>query len=195
MSNAAFKLQGPAVKRQTVGRPESSPIVHTASKSTVIQPNEQKTDHQRLIGPHNEDYVEISGITYKALIDSGSQISSITEDLWKGHPKLRYIKLSSADVIIEGANGQKVSYLGIVPISLTVIGITYEDVPVFVVPTDSYRRHVPVLIGTNVIRASKQDNRYPEVSTSCNNFIEKTSRGIRHISILSPQLSLLSTKE
>ena len=43
------------------------------------------------------------------------------------------------------------------PISLTVIGITYEDVPVFVVPTDSNRRHVPVLIGTNVIRASKQD--------------------------------------
>ncbi len=37
------------------------------------------------------------------------------------------------------------------------MGVTYTDVPAFVVPTDSYRKNVPVLIGTNVIRASRND--------------------------------------
>lgn len=66
-------------------------------------------------------------------------------------------ELSTSDVRIEGASGQRISYLGVLLISLTVLNIHYRDVPVFVVPTDDYRRRVPVLIGTNVIRASKRD--------------------------------------
>ena len=118
-----------------------------------------KSDHQHLIGPNNEDTVEINGESYRALIDSGSQITSITDDLWRRHSLLRDVNLSSADIKIEGAGGQDVPYLGIVPVSITLLGITYEDVPVFVVPTDSYRKQVPVLIGTNVIRATKKDQR------------------------------------
>ena len=37
------------------------------------------------------------------------------------------------------------------------MGFIYQDVPAFVVPTDPYRAQVPLLIGTNVIRASKKD--------------------------------------
>ena len=113
--------------------------------------------HQQLIGPNNEDIVKIDDFSYRALIDSGSQVTSITEDLWKEHPKLRNVALSSADVSIEGASGHRVPYLGVIPVSLTIMNVVYEDVPAFVVPTDKYRRDVPILIGTNVIRTSKRD--------------------------------------
>ena len=53
--------------------------------------------------------------------------------------------------MIEGAGGQTVPYLGVIPVSVTVLGIVYEDVPAFVVPSDHYRKRVPLLIGTNVI--------------------------------------------
>ena len=113
--------------------------------------------HQQLIGPNNEDIVKIDDFSYRALIDSGSQVTSITEDLWKEHPKLGNLALSSADVSIEGASGHRVPYLGVIPVSLTIMNVVYEDVPAFVVPTDKYRRDVPILIGTNVIRTSKRD--------------------------------------
>ena len=83
--------------------------------------------------------------------------TSITKDMWREHPQLQHLGPAPADVYIKGASGQKVPYLDVVPISLTILGITYDDIPVFVVRTDSYRRRVPVLIGTNIIRASKRD--------------------------------------
>ena len=133
-----------------------SPSQGTTRQSSVLT-SDSKPNHHRLIGPNNEDIIQVNDLNYRALIDSGSQITSITTDLWKQHPKLKDIQLASAEVSIESASGHQIPFLGVIPISLTILGVVYEDVPAFVVPEDSYRKEVPVLIGTNVIRAAKQD--------------------------------------
>ena len=129
----------------------------------------QQPAHQQLIGPNNEDDVDIDGESYKALIDSGSQITSITEDLWKNHPKLQTAVLTPVDITIEGAGGQNVPYLGVILISLKILGVEYRKVPAFIVRADSYRKRVPILIGTNVIHTSKRDQHL----TKGQNFMQK----------------------
>ena len=158
LQKCAVKLPGPTATGQAAGAPtQRSPVVDNKSglQSAVVHDEGTKPEYQRLIGPNNKDHV--NGEMYKALIDSGSQITSITEDMWKTNPKLQDRKLTAVDVSIEGAGGQTVPHLGVIPISLRILDVLYSDVPAFVVQADSYRKQVPVLIGTNVIQASKRD--------------------------------------
>lgn len=89
------------------------------------------------MGPRNKREVEVNGKACKALIDSGSQITSITHNYWQSHPALQKQKLQSSTIPIEGAAGQ------------------YKAVPTFVVPDSEYCSSVPLLVGTNIIRASQ----------------------------------------
>ncbi|KAL6470581.1 hypothetical protein MHYP_G00217000 [Metynnis hypsauchen] len=109
-----------------------------------------------LIGPTNEGEVIVNGIKCKALIDSGSQVTTITEEFWRRHPELRSQKLQPTAIPIEGAGGQQVPHLGILHIDLTFLEKPYQQVPAFVVSTCDYRATVPLLIGTNVIRAARE---------------------------------------
>lgn len=110
-----------------------------------------------LVGPCNEGMVEVNGEMCKALIDSGSQVTTITDELWHRHPILCSQKLQPSDIPIEGAAGQPVTYVGVLLINLKFLGRAYSNVPAFVVPVTEYRSNVPLLIGTNVIRASRND--------------------------------------
>ena len=108
-----------------------------------------------LVGPRNEGEVEVNGMKCMALIDSGSQITSITNSYWRNHPTLQKQKLQSSKIPIEGAAGQSVPYYGVLHINLKVLEREFEAVPAFVVPDSEYRSSVPLLVGTNVIRASR----------------------------------------
>ncbi|XP_057200295.1 retrovirus-related Pol polyprotein from transposon 297 [Triplophysa rosa] len=108
-----------------------------------------------LVGPRNEGEVEVNGKACKALIDSGSQITSITHNYWQSHPALLKQKLRSSTIPIEGAAGQSIPYRGVLHIDLKVLGKEFKAVPTFVVPDSDYRSSVPLLVGTNVIRASR----------------------------------------
>ncbi|KAL7882920.1 hypothetical protein SRHO_G00005780 [Serrasalmus rhombeus] len=92
----------------------------------------------------------------RALIDSGSQVTTITDEFWRRDPELNSQTLHPTDIPIEGAGGQQVPHLGILHINLSFMEKSYQGVPVFVVPVCSYRASVPLLIGTNVIRASQE---------------------------------------
>jgi len=109
-----------------------------------------------LVGPRNEGEVEVNGIKCRALVDSGSQITSITHGYWRNHPGLREQRLKPSKVTIEGAGGQSVPYYGVLDLNLKVLGQEFTKVPAFVVPDSDYRSTVPLLLGTNVIRASKR---------------------------------------
>ncbi len=108
-----------------------------------------------LVGPRNEGEVEVNGMKCRALIDSGSQITSITHKYWRNHPFLQGQKLQPSRIPIEGAAGHSVRYHGVLRINLTVLGKEFKNVPTFVVTDSEYRASVPLLVGTNVLRASR----------------------------------------
>lgn len=103
-----------------------------------------------LLGPRKEGYVEVSGEMYRALIDSSSQITSITYEFWHKHPELCHQKLQPSNIRAEGADGQDIPHHGVLLMRLKVLGKEYACVPAFVAPETEYRSMVPLLVWTNV---------------------------------------------
>ena len=116
----------------------------------------------RLIGEANETDVILNGTALKALVDSGSQISTISKSM----AKLQGLRIKSLKNIldIEGTGGIKVKYQGYVEAMFGIEGVKGLKEPcLFVAVNDSeYGKRVPVQIGTLHIdlvleRATKQE--------------------------------------
>ena len=95
------------------------------------------------------------GIETSALVDSGSNITTVCEEFYQSlshRPELK--SLSDFDLEVECAGGNMLPYTGYIEASLQVPFLPHSDieVPVLVVPTTEYSLKVPVVIGTNVIR-------------------------------------------
>ena len=60
-----------------------------------------------LVGPRNLGNVEVNGKACRALIDSGSQITSLTHSYWQSHPVLKHKKLQPSKIPIEGAQARQ----------------------------------------------------------------------------------------
>ncbi|MEW8545548.1 MAG: retropepsin-like aspartic protease, partial [Candidatus Thiodiazotropha sp.] len=91
-----------------------------------------------------------------ALIDSGSMITTISEDFYNSLRPLPDLNSLSKldDFSVEGAGGHNLPYCGYIECTVEVpflAGQSFE-VPVLVVPTTQYGLRVPVVIGTNIIR-------------------------------------------
>ena len=102
----------------------------------------------RLIGEANEMEVILNGTTLRALVDSGSQISTISE----GVAKLLGLRVKSLKNIldIEGTGGIRVKYKGYIEASLGVSKVkNFEEPCLFVVVNNSeYSKRVPIQIET-----------------------------------------------
>lgn len=81
----------------------------------------------------------VNGLGCTALIDSGSQVTTITNSFYCSHPVLRKQKPQPSTVPIEGAGGHTVPYSGFINIDLKVLGKVFSSVPTFVVPDSEYR--------------------------------------------------------
>jgi hypothetical protein len=108
-----------------------------------------------LIGEAPEVICTVNGVNTKALVDTGSQVTSIAESLYNK----QFSKIPLHDVSkclrIETVGGQTLPYHGCfnctisIPVSdSTSFTIT---VPTFVVPDTTYNAHTPLLLGTNVL--------------------------------------------
>ena len=100
-----------------------------------------------LIGCSNEAPVIIDRQEVAALIDLGAQVSSISaqlcEDLTLQIQSLGWL------LELEGTGGAAIPYLGYVEVNLQILGIKgYNEDVLLVIPTTTYSKAVPVMVGT-----------------------------------------------
>ena len=134
------------------------------SASTLTGPSvsaESNTDSaEQLIGPPNVCDIFICGAKTSGLIDTGSQISSLSESFYNSmepKPPLRDVKELGINLSVLSASGNKLPYIGFIGIDVSVPGLNNMvcSTLALVVSDTSYNKQVPCIIGTNAIRLYK----------------------------------------
>ena len=114
-----------------------------------------------LVGPAYETPVKINGISSLALLDTGSQVSTVGEDFFKNHLSGVELKPLYDLLRVEVAGGSTLSYLGYIEVDLELPGKLCSpgeksiSALLLVVPQTLYNSKTPVLLGTNVIYSCK----------------------------------------
>lgn len=90
-----------------------------------------------------------------ALLDTGSQVTSILEQFYWEHLSDRPMQPLKGLERVVGAAGQEVPFLGYVELSISFPRTEAGTDKVFqtlvlVVPDNQYNQHVPLILGTNV---------------------------------------------
>ena len=111
---------------------------------------------QRLIGHSNESRVTFCGIDANALVDSGSQITTITEEFYNSlspRPHLWSLEELDLNLKVQGAGGHDIPYIGCIlaDVQVPFMPNCTIKVGVLVVPATDYGLEVPIILGTNVI--------------------------------------------
>ena len=112
----------------------------------------------KLIGPVNSTPINVCGWECSALLDTGSQVTTISSEFVKAHPILRTRTIHPTNISVEGAGGQAIPHLGFIEVDIQVekLGIQLKSVPVLVVPKTSEDQRMHCLLGTNVLRVSRE---------------------------------------
>lgn len=120
-----------------------------------------------MVGKANEANVIVNSVKCRALIDSGSMISTISSSMLnklKPVPEIR--DLSDLCLTINVAGGATLPYQGYVEVKVKVNFMSKEEiyVPLLVVSPTEYNKNVPIVVGTNIIKlfhifASEGDSR------------------------------------
>ena len=116
--------------------------------------SQEDNNGPNLGGKPNETTVFLDNIEVQSLLDTGSCISSIGQSFYEKN--LSHLPLHPVSEIlkVECADGEQLSYLGLIKTVLTSPGIpNCEEQPCLflIVPDTSYNLKVPVLIGTNIL--------------------------------------------
>ena len=112
-----------------------------------------------LVGPACETEAMVNGVMCQALMDSGSQVTTITRSFYLNH--LNYVPLQPIDknaLRVEGAGGQGVPYDGFIRVKMqfpeSTVGVHREvETLALVCPDTAYSQRVPVIVGTNTFRS------------------------------------------
>lgn len=109
----------------------------------------------KLIGTRSTGQVAIQGKQFNCLLDTGSQVTTVTKSFYDQYLPEQQIKPLQNLLEIEGANGQPVPYLGYVEVAITFpkefLGIEHEVPTLALVVPDSGTSGYQVLIGTNTL--------------------------------------------
>ena len=86
-----------------------------------------------------------------ALVDLGAQVSTMSAQLC-GELGLKIQPLGQL-LELEGTGGAAIPYLGFVEVNLQILGIRRynEDVLLLAIPTTTYAKRVPVMVGSKII--------------------------------------------
>ncbi len=111
----------------------------------------------RLVGEENVCELAVAGIQTRCLLDTGSMVTTMAlkffHRIQDSHPLLPLAEL----LRIEGASGHDIPYHGYIEVEVGV-GSASVEAPVLIVDDTRYSDDVPVIIGTNVLRAFDEQN-------------------------------------
>ena len=117
----------------------------------------------KLIGESTETEILIAQIKAKALIDTGSTVSTISKSFYDDYLQANLIYPLDDFINIECADGNSLSYLGYIETEIQPIGIpncTHIPCLFLIVPDSNYTKTVPILLGTNVINLFLNKTQY-----------------------------------
>ena len=106
-----------------------------------------------LVGQRPTTTARLNGQQMEALLDTGSQVSTVSEDWF--HQHLEGHQLHPVVLYIRAANGLPVPYVGVVLVELELFGQKIPDVPFLVLKDQPQQRELPGLIGMNVLGRCK----------------------------------------
>ena len=112
----------------------------------------------RMIGSINESFSFINGQKCKAVIDTGSVVTTICEQSYISmNPRPELTEVSNFDLNFTGASGSSIPYIGYIEAQLSMSDIDYDalTVPILTVSKTRFSGQVPIIVGTNIIAAFK----------------------------------------
>jgi len=116
----------------------------------------------KAIGVCPEAIVKLNGIDVRCLLDTGAQVSTITESFYRNHASTLGGFVDITDILrISAANGGDIPYIGYVECNLKALGCTFEEMGFLIVkdPDDDtmkQRKHnVPGVLGSNIFRSMR----------------------------------------
>ena len=150
-------------------------------KANINAPHLEKSEYvlKELIGDATEAVAFVNGHACLALLDTGSQVTSIAKSFYDRHLFNQPIEPIENIVRVVGAGGQEVPFLGYATIHVSFpendVGIqgTLTTLPL-VVPNNSYNQRVSVIIGTNygeTMQKCMSTNCGAELPANCQSFI------------------------
>ena len=107
------------------------------------------------MGDSNESIISLCGKRATALIDSGSQVTTVSEMFYDSlHNKPDLLNLSDFNLTITGLDGRSIPYLGLIEVTVKADFMQGKEVEVLalIIPNTEYNQKVPIIVGTNVIR-------------------------------------------
>ena len=109
---------------------------------------------ENLVGGAPEISVRINDVSVKALVDSGSQISTMSLSCYKENFSASKLEDCLGVFKVEGVSGESVPYCGffLCSVSVSLPKMFSKEIPVFVVPDTCYNSKVPALLGTNFLQ-------------------------------------------
>ena len=124
------------------------------SQISEQQTREDDCDLEHVVGKSSEAAIGIEGISTSPLLDTGSSVSTVSQDFYQRN--LSHLDLHQIDQLlkIECADGQPLPYLGNIKADIAIPGIsksTLQPCLLLVVPQTNYSATTPILLGTNFL--------------------------------------------
>ncbi|KAH3794378.1 hypothetical protein DPMN_147911 [Dreissena polymorpha] len=110
-----------------------------------------------MVGDANLSTITINGKETTALIDSGSQVSVVTETFYsRMTPKPELMSLHEFDLELKAANSTRIPYSGYIQATIgsNILDMNIETI-LLVAPVSESHGSAHVIIGTNIIRYMK----------------------------------------
>ena len=133
-------------------------MTHNGEEETGVKPSDGLHHNlpSGLVGPRCVSTVSIGNIRCQSILDTGSQVTTISETFCSKYLTSFPIQPIHHLLEIEGAGGQSVPYLGYVEVPLTfpdsVTGAKEQLTALaLVVPECQFNSRIPMLVGTNVL--------------------------------------------